>query len=85
MNFEELIYRINVNEAMKILAQKTGKYAQMCHAYTRIKKDGRYVFAYPNLKQQFDSEMFPLLQAICKDELGENPCDPQHPIRRWME
>lgn len=81
---DELKKAVNVREAMRILAIKTGKYAAMCRAYSRMKVDEkRYELVNPKLKHDFDSEMMPLLQAICKGRLGDNPHDPAHPVRTW--
>lgn len=81
---EELKKAVNVRESMRILAIKTGKYALMCRAYSSRKVDEkRYELVNPKLKYDFDSEMMPLLQAICNGRLGENPHDPAHPVRTW--
>ena len=81
---EELKKAVNVRESMRILAIKTGKYAKMCRAYSMRKTDkDTYEIANPGLKNAFDSEMMPLLQAICKGRLGDNPHDPAHPVRTW--
>ena len=81
---EELKRAVNVREAMRVLAIKTGKYALFCRAYSMRKAgDGKYEPANPGLKNSFDSDMMPLLQAICKGRLGDNPHDPAHPVRTW--
>lgn len=80
----ELKRIINVREAMRILAIKTGKYAAFCRAYSRRKvADGVYELVYPNLKNDFDSDMMPLLDAVCQGTLGDNPNHPMHPVRLW--
>ena len=84
MNDQELTYRINVHESLKMLAVKTGKYTAFCRAYA-MKKVGenRYEYVNPKLKYDFDSEMMQLLESICGPMLGENPHDPRHPVRNW--
>lgn len=78
-----LIRRINVDEALRILCIKIGKYADLCTAYVHEKINGKYVYKYPNLKHDFDNEMMPLLEKICGNKLGDNPYDPNHPIQRY--
>lgn len=81
---EQIQRNVNVREAMKVLAIKTGKYALMCRAYSMKKVDDRhYELVNPKLKYDFDSEMMPLLESICGPTLGENPHHPNHPVRTW--
>lgn len=84
MTDQELTFRINVHESLKMLAVKTGKYATFCRAYARRKVDEkRYEYVNPKLKYDFDADLMPLLESICGPMLGENPHDPRHPVRNW--
>ena len=80
---KESLRQININRALTILAIKMGKYSDMCRAYVHVKDNGRWVWANPELKWNFDSEMMPLLERICGSSLGENPDQPNHPIQKW--
>lgn len=84
MTDQELTFRINVHESLKMLAVKTGKYATFCRAYA-MKKVGEnnYEYVNPKLKYDFDSDMMPLLESICGPTLGENPKNPNHPLNVW--
>lgn len=84
VNAEEMIRRINIHEALKILAWKIGMYNRMCSVFVKVKVDGRYVYANPEKKYAFESEFMPMLEEICGDRLGDNPNLPDHPIRRWQ-
>lgn len=83
MEHDELVRRINIDLALNILSWKTGKYTAKCEAYRRKKINDVWVWACPDLKYDFDSEMMPLLEAICGNRLGDNPNLPDHPIRTW--
>lgn len=81
----EMRRRAFINKALAILAYKTGKYAEMCRAYVHVKDGDRWIYANPEMKFRFDSEMMPLLEQVCGSALGENPDNPNHPIRKWKE
>lgn len=84
MTDQELTFRINVHESLKMLSVKMGKYATFCRAYA-MKKVGEnnYEYVNPKLKYDFDADMKPMLQEICGSRLGENPKNPNHPINAW--
>lgn len=77
-----LIRRINIDEALRIMCIKMNKYADLCHAHSVEKINGKYEYKYPGLKHDFDSEMMPLLEKICGNMLGQNPYDPDHPVQK---
>lgn len=81
----ELRRRAFFNRTLMILAFKRGKYAEMCRAYVHVKDGESWTWANPELKFKFDSEMIPLMESICGSSLGENPDNPNHPIRKWKE
>ena len=76
--------RINVMETLRLLAWKCGRYHKMMEAYLTIKvtKD-KWEYKNPGLKHQFDSEMYPLMEKICGNRLGDNPFSPDHPIQKY--
>lgn len=85
MNYETLIAVINRQEAMRILSIKMGKYSQFCNAYETVLVEGKRKFRNPGLKNSFDSQMMPILEHVCGNELGENPHDPRCRLQQWRK
>lgn len=80
-----LMRKLNIQKTMDLLCWHIGKYAQLCTAYCtqKVGKD-KYEYKNPGLKHQFDSEIFPMLEQICGEHLGENPNHPNHPIQVFI-
>lgn len=73
--------KINLRETVRIYSIFTGNYDKYLQAYA---KNEDLSWSYPNLHEYYESRMLIELESICGPELGSNPNDPNHPVRKLL-
>lgn len=81
--FNAMMRRINIQETIKMYAERIGRYNDYINAYATQKGiNGKACFKNPEQKAAFDREIMPAVKSICGEWYGMSPKDPGHPVNK---